>query len=69
MPLGCPDFGNWSMARRSFHKNQAGLICAGPVGTLAFIERVVSAMDQGLESEFRIFYDVGLGRDFAALTN
>jgi hypothetical protein len=52
------------MARAQFHKNQR--VYVRPVGTWAVIERVVPQWTKGLEEPIRIFYDVGLGRDFGA---
>ena len=50
------------MARAQFHKNQR--VYVRPVGTWAVIERVVPQWTKGLEEPIRIFYDVGLGREF-----
>lgn len=52
------------MAKASFHKNQR--VYVRPVGTWALIERVVPHWAKGLDEPLRIFYDVGLGREFAA---
>ncbi|HEY4265644.1 MAG TPA: hypothetical protein VGM72_10015 [Micropepsaceae bacterium] len=52
------------MARAQFHKNQR--VYVRPVGTWALIERLVPQWTKGLEEPLRIFYDVGLGRDFGA---
>ena len=52
------------MAKASFHKNQR--VYVKPVGTWALIERVVPHWAKGLDEPLRIFYDVGLGREFAA---
>jgi hypothetical protein len=52
------------MARAQFHKNQR--VYVRPVGTWALVERVVPQWTKGLEEPIRIFYDVGLGRDFGA---
>lgn len=52
------------MAKAQFHKNQR--IYVKTVGTWALIERVVPQWTKGLEEPLRIFYDVGLGREFAA---
>lgn len=52
------------MARAQFHKNQR--VYVRPVGTWALVERVVPHWTKGLEEPIRIFYDVGLGRDFGA---
>ena len=50
------------MARAQFHKNQR--VYVRPVGTWAQIERVVPHWTKGLEEPIRIYYDVGLGREF-----
>lgn len=52
------------MAKAQFHKNQR--VYVRPVGTWALVERVVPHWAKGLEEPLRIFYDVGLGREFAA---
>jgi hypothetical protein len=52
------------MARAQFHKNQR--VYVRPVGTWALIERVVPHWTKGLEEPIRIFYDLGLGREFGA---
>ena len=52
------------MAHAQFHKNQR--VYVRPVGTWAIIERVVPQWTKGLEAPIRIFYDVGLGREFGA---
>jgi hypothetical protein len=52
------------MARAQFHKNQR--VYVRPVGTWTVIERVVPHWTKGLEEPLRIFYDVGLGREFGA---
>lgn len=52
------------MAKAQFHKNQR--VYVKPVGTWALIERVVPHWAKGLDEPLRIFYDVGLGREFAA---
>ena len=49
--------------RAAFHKNQR--VFVKPVGTWALVERVVPQWAKGLEEPIRIFYDVGLGRDFS----
>jgi hypothetical protein len=51
------------MARAQFHKNQR--VYVKPVGTWALIERVVPHWTKGFEEPIRIYYDCGLGRDFA----
>ena len=52
------------MAKALFHKNQR--VYVKPVGTWASIERVVPQWVKGVDEPSRIFYDVGLGRDFSA---
>jgi hypothetical protein len=52
------------MAHAQFHKNQR--VYVTPVGTWAIVERVVPQWTKGLESPLRIYYDVGLGREFQA---
>ena len=52
------------MARAQFHKNQR--VYVRPVGTWALIERVIPHWTKGLEEPLRVFYDVGLGREFGA---
>jgi hypothetical protein len=52
------------MAKAIFHKNQR--VYVRPVGTWALIEHVVPHWTKGLEEPLRVFYDVGLGREFAA---
>jgi hypothetical protein len=52
------------MAHAQFHKNQR--VYVKPVGTWAIVERVVPQWTKGLEEPLRIYYDVGLGREFNA---
>jgi hypothetical protein len=52
------------MAKAQFHKNQR--VYVKPVGTWALVERVIPHWAKGLDEPIRIFYDVGLGREFAA---
>jgi hypothetical protein len=52
------------MAKAQFHKNQR--VYVKPVGTWALIERVVPHWAKGIDEPLRIYYDVGLGREFAA---
>lgn len=52
------------MAHAQFHKNQR--VFVRPVGTWARIERVIPQWTKGLNEPIRIFYDVGLGREFGA---
>jgi hypothetical protein len=51
------------MARAQFHKNQR--VYVKPVGTWALIERVVPHWTKGFDEPIRIYYDCGLGREFA----
>ncbi len=52
------------MAKAQFHKNQR--VYVKTVGTWAIVERVVPQWAKGLDEPIRIYYDVGLGRDFGA---
>lgn len=52
------------MAKAVFHKNQR--VYVKPVGTWASVERLLPQWVKGVEEPVRIFYDVGLGREFAA---
>jgi hypothetical protein len=52
------------MAKAQFHKNQRVYVV--PVGTWALVERVIPHWAKGLDEPIRIFYDVGLGREFLA---
>jgi hypothetical protein len=52
------------MAKAHYHKNQR--VYVRPVGTWALIEKVMPQWAKGLDEPLRIFYDVGLGREFAA---
>ena len=52
------------MAKAQFHKNQR--VYVKTVGTWALVERVVPHWAKGLDEPLRIYYDVGLGREFAA---
>lgn len=52
------------MAKAVFHKNQR--VFVRPVGTWAIIERVVPQWVKDVDEPLRVFYDVGLGRDFTA---
>jgi hypothetical protein len=52
------------MAKAHFHKNQR--VYVKTVGTWATIERVLPQWAKGLDEPLRIYYDVGLGRDFGA---
>jgi hypothetical protein len=50
--------------KAQFHKNQR--VYVKPVGTWAIIERVVPHWAKGIDEPLRVYYDVGLGREFAA---
>lgn len=52
------------MARAAFEKGQRVFVRA--VGVWATIERVIPQWVKGVDEPFRIFYDVGLGREFSA---
>jgi hypothetical protein len=52
------------MAKAQFHKNQR--VYVKTVGTWSLIERVIPQWAKGLDEPLRVFYDVGLGRDFGA---
>jgi hypothetical protein len=52
------------MAKAQFHKNQR--VYVKPVGTWALVERVVPHWAKGLDEPLRIYYELGLGREFAA---
>lgn len=52
------------MAKAQFHKHQR--VYVKPVGSWAVVERVVPHWTKGLNEPLRIFYDVGLGREFDA---
>ena len=52
------------MAKAQFHKNQR--VYVKPVGTWALVEHGVPHWAKGLDEPIRVFYDVGLGREFSA---
>ncbi|HAH08780.1 MAG TPA: hypothetical protein DCL48_01620, partial [Alphaproteobacteria bacterium] len=52
------------MAKATFHKNQR--VFVRPVGTWALVEKVMPQWAKGLDEPLRVFYDVGLGREFAS---
>ncbi|MCP5433660.1 MAG: hypothetical protein H6923_10370 [Alphaproteobacteria bacterium] len=52
------------MAKAHFHKNQR--VFVKPVGTWAQVERVLPQWTKGLNEPIRVYYDVGLGRDFSS---
>ncbi|MBU6372808.1 MAG: hypothetical protein KJS97_08775 [Alphaproteobacteria bacterium] len=52
------------MARAAFEKGQRVFVRA--VGMWATVERVIPQWVKGVDEPFRIFYDVGLGREFSA---
>jgi hypothetical protein len=51
------------MAKALFHKGQRVFVKS--VGTWAVVERVLPQWVKGCEEPLKIFYDVGLGREFA----
>ncbi len=51
------------MARVTFEKGQR--VYVRPLGCWATIERILPQWIKGVEAPLKIFYDVGLGRDFA----
>ncbi len=51
------------MAKALYHKNQR--VYVKPVGTWALIERVLPQWTKGLDEPIRVYYDVGMGREFA----
>lgn len=52
------------MAKAAFEKGQRVYVRA--VGVWATIEKVVPQWVKGVDEPFRVFYDVGLGREFSA---
>lgn len=52
------------MAHAQFHKDQR--VYVKPVGTWATIERVIPQWTKGLDEPLRVYYDVGLGREFGS---
>jgi len=52
------------MAKAQYHKNQR--VYVKPVGTWALVERVIPHWAKGLDEPIRVYYDVGLGREFSA---
>ncbi len=52
------------MAKAQFHKSQRVYVI--PVGTWAVIDRIIPHWAKGLDEPIRVFYDVGLGREFSA---
>lgn len=52
------------MAKALFHKHQR--VYVQPVGTWAMIEALKPHWAKGMNEPIRIYYDVGLGRDFTA---
>ena len=52
------------MAKAQYHKNQR--VYVRPVGTWALVEKVIPHWTKGLDEPLRVYYDVGLGREFAA---
>jgi hypothetical protein len=58
------DFAEATMARVTFEKGQR--VYVRPLGCWATIERILPQWVKGVEAPLKIFYDVGLGRDFAS---
>lgn len=52
------------MAKAAFHKNQK--VFVKPVGTWAVVEQVLPQWVKGLDEPLKVYYDVGLGREFSA---
>ncbi len=52
------------MAKAVFHKNQR--VYVKPVGTWSVIEQIKPQWVKNVEEPVRIYYEVGLGRDFTA---
>ncbi|HEX2590619.1 MAG TPA: hypothetical protein VHL34_03955 [Rhizomicrobium sp.] len=52
------------MAKAVFHKNQR--VFVRPVGTWAVVEKVVPHWVKGIDEPIRIYYELGLGREFSA---
>lgn len=52
------------MAKAQFHKNQR--VYVKTVGTWSLVDKVLPHWAKGIDEPLRIFYDVGLGRDFGA---
>lgn len=52
------------MAKAVFHKNQR--VFVKTVGTWAQIERVLPQWTKGVDEPIRVYYDVGMGREFRA---
>jgi len=51
------------MAKAQFHKNQK--VFVKTVGTWAIVEKVMPQWAKGIDEPIRVYYDLGLGRDFA----
>lgn len=51
------------MAKAQFHKNQR--VYVRTVGTWSVVEKVMPQWAKGIDEPLRVFYDVGLGRDFS----
>ncbi len=52
------------MAKALFHRHQR--VYVKTVGTWAVVEKVIPQWAKGIDEPLRIFYEVGLGREFAA---
>ncbi len=51
------------MAKAKFHKSQR--VFVKPVGTWAYVERVVPKWVRGCDEPIKVMYDCGMGREFA----
>ena len=52
------------MAKAQFHRNQR--VYVKPVGTWAVVEKILPQWTKGIDEPLRIYYEVGLGREFQA---
>ena len=51
------------MAKAQFHKNQK--VFVKTVGTWAIVEKILPQWAKGIDEPIRVYYDLGLGRDFS----
>ena len=51
------------MAKAQFNKTQR--VFVRTVGTWSVVEKVIPQWAKGIDEPLRVFYDVGLGRDFS----
>ena len=51
------------MAKAQFHKNQK--VFVKTVGTWSIVEKILPQWAKGIDEPIRVYYDLGLGRDFA----